>query len=326
MHDELSIKLRKSTLVNSKGQTYTAFRKTMTPKYRVVWSHIGLGWLTLFLLSTGIIAFAGLHIVLDLLLISLGAMSLGFVIAYLQLFFHEAAHYNLHADRQVNDVLCNLFVSGIVGQDIKKYRPIHWDHHRHIGSPEDTEISYFDPLNIKLLVTSLLGIRAIKVVAHRKKIAHENPKAKSTTSPNAVPFTLLGGLLFNGLLLAMSLYFEQWVMIIAWIVGVMAWFPFFGVLRQIIEHRDEYADPASDYTQVAHGAIHRLFGDSLLAATLGGAGFNRHLLHHWDPQISYTRLREIEHFLMDTAGAAYLQDQTTTYTKTFRRLFNPVWR
>jgi len=32
----------------------------------------------------------------------------------------------------------------------------------------------------------------------------------------------------------------------------------------------------------------RLFGDDFFSCTFGGAGFNRHLLHHWEPQISYT--------------------------------------
>lgn len=295
------------------------FRKTLTPRWGVVWSHIGLGWMALVLLNLGIAFVSGQHLVLDFLLIGAGSMLIGFVIAYLQLFFHEAAHFNLHADRKTNDILCNLFVSGVVGQDIKKYRPIHWDHHRHLGSPEDTEISYFDPLNIQLLVTSLLGIRALKVVALRKKVQEESQESPA-------PYTLIGGLAFNVLYLSILLYFNQWILIIAWVGGVFAWFPFFGVLRQIIEHRDEYADSETDYTTVVHGAIHRLFGDSLLASTLGGAGFNRHLLHHWDPQVSYTRLREIEHFLMDTQGAAYLKKHVTSYSETFRRLFKPVWR
>ena len=140
------------------------------------------------------------------------------------------------------------------------------------------------------------------------------------------PYVLLAGGFVNLLYVAVLAYLAQWVLIGAWVIGVIAWFPFFGVLRQILEHRDEYANPETDYTTAVHGAIHRLFGDGLLASTLGGAGFNRHLLHHWDPQVSYTRLRDLERFLMDTEGAAYLQAQKTSYTKTFWTLFKPVWR
>ena len=103
-------------------------------------------------------------------------------------------------------------------------------------------------------------------------------------------------------------------------------FPFFGALRQLLEHRDEYADPTVDYAVIEHGAIHRLFGDGLIANTLGGVGFNRHLLHHWEPQVSYTRLRELECYLIDTESAVYLREHQTTYWQTFWRMFRPVWR
>ena len=46
------------------------------------------------------------------------------------------------------------------------------------------------------------------------------------------------------------------------------------------------------YCAACHGTSAK--GDGPLASTLGGAGFNRHLLHHWEPKISYTRFRELE--------------------------------
>jgi hypothetical protein len=88
-----------------------------------------------------------------------------------------------------------------------------------------------------------------------------------------------------------------------------------------LEHRDENARRDVDYAHTPHGAINRLFGDGPLASTLGGAGFNRHLIHHWEPQISYTRLREVEQFLMETPAAEDLRHRQTTYVRTFARLF-----
>ena len=74
--------------------------------------------------------------------------------------------------------------------------------------------------------------------------------------------------------------------------------PFFVSLRQTLEHRDEDAHPGSDYTRVDHGGdANRLFGDGPVANTLGSAGFNRHALHHWEPQVSLHRLRELERYL-----------------------------
>src|SRR5262249_30004063 len=219
-------------------------------------------------------------------------------------------------------LLCNTFVSGIVGQNIKSYRPIHWDHHRYLGTTMDTEISYFDSLNIKFLVEALLDIRAVKVSFVRRKKLQNREEVSSQAKPK--PYTLIGGFSFNLAYLFLLLYLEQWTLMLAWTGGVLVFFPFFGALRQLLEHRNEYADPTLDYTKVAHGAIHRLFCDGLIASTLGGVGFNRHLLHHWESHVSYTRLRELEHYLRGTECGAYLQARQTTYWGTFRRMFHPV--
>jgi fatty acid desaturase len=64
-----------------------------------------------------------------------------------------------------------------------------------------------------------------------------------------------------------------------------------------------------------------VFGDGLIARTFGGAGFNRHLLHHWEPGISYTRLPDLEHFLNDTDLRPIMESRKTTYGRVFWRLF-----
>lgn len=313
--DGLLEKLDKETLVDSKGLTYQAFRRTLIPKYGVVWLHISLAWLVLAGCMALLVRFSGIHPAVDVASVIGGAAVLGFTLAFLQLFLHEAAHYNLHPNRKTNDLLNDLFVSGITGLVVRHYRPIHWEHHRHLGTPMDTEITYFDPLNIRFLIEALLGIRALKVVAFRKSKADQQEGAKGSAGMLvlgfAVNLAIVGALFVTG----------RWPAALAWGIGMYGVFPFFGSLRQLLEHRNEYADPETDYTEVVHGAIHRLFGDGLLAGTLGGAGFNRHLLHHWDPQVSYTHLKELETFLVDTEGAAYLKSRQTTYWRTFTRLF-----
>ena len=93
-------------------------------------------------------------------------------------------------------------------------------------------------------------------------------------------------------------------------------------LRQLLEHRGELPAPAEARAHVVCFATNRIFGDGILASTLGGAGFNRHLLHHWDPLISYTRLRELENFLLETEAEPYLRARQTTYWRTFGHLFS----
>src|SRR5262249_27645791 len=104
---------------------------------------------------------------------------------------------------------------------------------------------------------------------------------------------------------------------LAWFFGMVALFPLFSSLRQLLEHRDIAASRDLDYGKVPHGAVSRLFGSGLIASTFGGAGFNRHLLHHWDPLIPCTRLIEVERFLLDTSAAGLIRQATTSYWRTF---------
>lgn len=70
---------------------------------------------------------------------AVGFVFVGYWIAYLQLFLHEGAHWNLAADRETSDRICNLCVGWLAGIDVKRYRKIHFQHHRALGTTEDSE-------------------------------------------------------------------------------------------------------------------------------------------------------------------------------------------
>ena len=75
------------------------------------------------------------------------------------------------------------------------------------------------------------------------------------------------------------------------------------------------------FYKTAHGKVSRLFTDTWLSRSFGSAGFTRHMLHHWDPQISYTRLGEIETFLARCEKTApFIQASKTTYVTVFKKL------
>lgn len=57
---------------------------------------------------------------------------------------------------------------------------------------------------------------------------------------------------------------------------------------------------------------------------LGGfaaAGFNRHLLHHWDPTISYTRFNDMQNFLAESGFGEHIQSAQSSYFATALLLF-----
>jgi fatty acid desaturase len=319
--DEQIYKIAKSSLRSVGGMGYAEFKRSLRPRYFIVWRDIFLGYVALAVPSLLLIQvqrLAGTWIVA--LAIPVAAVLYGFIFAYLNLFMHEAAHWNLAANETLNDRLANGLIGVFFGQSVQAYRLVHFRHHQHHGTPLDAEHSYFDPLNARFFAGALLGIRAFQVARKRDACVSSEERLLRRGSRH----NLLQGMLLNGIIVVGAFLAGHWAISVAWAAGMLGLFPFFNALRQLLEHRDEQASDETDYSKVAHGRINRLFGDSLLAQTLGGAGFNRHLLHHWEPQISYTRLQELEAFVLDCECAPLFHQRQTTYTRVFLRLLR--WR
>ncbi len=313
--------IRKSSILNSKGIKYTEFRSTLLPNYTLVWFHVALGYVAL-LATFAVSIFVQTHYPTFFYLnVPLAAILLGYEIAYIQLFIHEAAHFNVASDKKKNDLLANIFFGLMVGLDIKFYRIIHFDHHKHHGTTEDTEKTYFDALNWRFVLEAITGIRVIKVMMNRdKKVKNNQHIDPEIINKNKTMF--LSGAMLNLLLVSILAYLGYWQTALAWLGAMGVIFPFFASVRQLLEHRDDHASADLNYNETNHGAMTRMFGEGLLANTFGGAGFNRHLLHHWDPQISYTRLSDVERFLQDTDYRNEVEKNRSTYFSTFKKLFN----
>jgi len=96
--------LRERLMSETMGE-YRTFLQSLTADYKKVWRDIALGYFILIIclyvisLSTSLIWI--------LLTIPFGALVIGYWVAYLQLFLHEGAHYNLAANRKINDAICD---------------------------------------------------------------------------------------------------------------------------------------------------------------------------------------------------------------------------
>ena len=235
-----------------------------------------------------------------------GALAIGAALAFLQLFLHEAAHYNLAANRRWNDWLCDGLISWQVASSIERYRAVHFAHHRYLGTTRDTERSYFTALTPGFLFAMLTGLHALRVLRDRGRAG---PATRESGSPGPI----LRGVALHLVVITVLFRSAGWEAALAWVLGVAVVYPVFATLRQVAEHRSVSVDPAGDYTREDQGAVTRLFGAGWLAAIVGGAGFNRHLLHHWEPQVSCTRLADLEDYLRTTSVAPLLTVRTTTY-------------
>ncbi len=301
---------------------YVERLQLLTPRYARVWVDIAAGYLGLAAFAASAIWLARLGGWWQFAGFLLAALATGYLVAYLQLFLHEASHYNLVRDRTLNDRLSDLFIGWLSGSSIAGYRPIHFQHHRALGTVEDSEFTYFVPLNAWFLLKGLTGWRAIEVILARRKILEQRQVAKpGAAKPGRDWSVVLGGIFVHLFIVVVLALAGGLAPAFGWVVGIGLVFPFFGALRQLLEHRREDADAAADYSSTDHGALTRMFGTGLIASTLGGAGFNRHLLHHWEPQISYTRLAELETIFMETELSAVIDARRSGYGAVFMRLF-----
>jgi len=308
-------------LVDDRGVRYNDFKRGLRPRFAVVWFELLLGHVAIVGAACAISFAERLAPSWWLAWGLVGAVPIGVAVFYVQLFLHEAAHFNLAKTKRANDLLANVFVGALVGEDVRSYRLIHFDHHRFLGTTRDTERTYFDHLNARFIIESLTGIKLLKVLLRRERLTKTaddaNPSEKKKTLLNAL---LVAALFIHGGVLAFCGTQRLWSLLIAWLVGLGTILPTSVAFRQLLEHRSFDAREDVDYRAVPHGPVNRSFGTSFLSRVLGGAGFNRHILHHWEPQISCSQLGALEDYLLRTPIRAAIGDVRTTYPAAFKRL------
>ena len=304
-------------IVHPSGGSWLNFRASLRPRYGLVWCEIVL---SLFMMAGGFLAHLfltarwGNRIGLETGI--LFAMWIGFWLNSILTFGHEAAHYNLSPSRTRNDTLADWSIWLFFPQTTKAYRKSHWQHHLHLGDPEDTEVSYHNCLSPWFLAQALTGIYLttllVRYVFGKRGETTPSPSAPSR-SKTAAFVALLRALATHSIFVGVALYYRCYASAVTWVVAAALIFPFLATVRQVLEHRDSEAHCATDFRQVLHGPVNRTFGKDWFSRYFGAAGFNRHLLHHWDPTVSYTCFDDMEIFFRDTPLGVRIESARSTY-------------
>jgi fatty acid desaturase len=326
MVDDLTRNFSKiaTVLKNSEGIGYHEYKRQLTPYWIRVLLDITLIYLALGLLVALMYYGSSGPLLKQLLYGVIGGLFFGYCIQSLSLFMHEAAHFNIAPGRDRNDLLADVFLGVIQVMDIKAYRKRHWQHHRSFGFLDDTENHYVNRLDHGFFFSTLSGYKTLLEVRNRlgsllsgNKQVESDSEGKQVTT---VSWVMLTGILLHGLVLGTTLLTQKYALFLAWGSGMFLFFPLLSMLRQLLEHRGA-ASSEGDMTYVEGSALTRNFGVGPLSCTFGAAGFNRHLLHHWDPQVSYTRFHDMEKFLLDTQVADILTARKSSYTIAFKELW-----
>jgi fatty acid desaturase len=304
-------------VTDNSGTSYAIFRNNLQPSYSAVALDIVKGYFFLLLTVAAIILLDYHFHYAWWIIILAGSFFIGYIAAYLALFIHEAGHFNIHPDKKTNDRLASIFLCLPFGLSLKSYRKIHWQHHVHLGTPQDAEVSYFNALTKLFVVETLTGIHLLRTMMRK-----EGNDVLTKEQVKHSRMMLLAGALLHLIILTAAFLTGNWPFAIAWILGFGIFFPFFATIRQILEHRDELAPHATDFYKQSHGKVSRLFVHNILNSSFGSAGFTRHMIHHWDPLVSYTRLKDIEAFLSKSEKTApIIKASKTTYTSVLKKLF-----
>jgi len=304
-----------SLLKDSSGLGYLSFRKKLAPTFYKVWIDMALCLLMMALPALFFKEAAGNSLIV-ITLIPLCALWSAYWIHAYGCFFHEGAHFNLHKNKLTNDMISNLLLTPFFGMLVKSYRVSHWEHHKHLGTGKDTEISYLSALSITNLLQVFLGIYHLKtIIRYIQNFKSVGSQAHRNSKSTIFLFTLIFAVIVQVAIASLMFIYISPAAGLSWAIAYFILYPMLAKIRQTLEHRS--LDVKIIESSTEHGAVHRIFGTDSFSNYFGAAGFNRHLIHHYDPSISYTNFDELEFFLKDTSVAEELFSNRTTYTKTF---------
>lgn len=227
----------------------------------------------------------------------------------LSLFLHEGAHFNLASSKRMNEVLSNVLVGILLMVDVRTYRIGHMQHHRLVGSPDDPEKSYQSRFTIIFLLEALTGLRVLRIV----RLRGSGNRLVREQRHRMIP--AIGVSLYLGVLGVMILC-REFRLALMFCISTFSVFPLIASSRQLLEHRASRAN----FNDGLH-PMTRQFSTSKLGFLVGGAGFSRHLLHHWDPGVSYTNLAELERWLRGTRAKGILESRSASHLVTISRLW-----
>jgi fatty acid desaturase len=309
---------------DSRGVRLVDFVRGLTPVYARIYRDLALGF-------GGLVVSVALAMMAEQRGIGLvpvgvaGGLIIGFWFFYLVSFVHEGLHGNLTPNRRTNDRLTGAMIACMLGLSLEARRRQHFEHHRSLGTTRDTEMMYFYPLNLSALLKSATGFGALRALfAYVRRAARRSAAIKQTVPASAdsgIYKAVLVGVITHGAIVAVLLWLGAPGAALAWVFAVFSVMPILNTNRQLLEHRHPAARLDVDYSTIDQGACTRMFSDGWLDRAFGPAGGHQHLLHHWEGQVSYTRLADLERFLLDTPLRPVIDRRRTTYAQALASLF-----
>jgi fatty acid desaturase len=216
---------------------------------------------------------------------------------------HEAAHYHVFRARAANNFLGRWVLGPLALADFDSYRQRHWDHHRHLGDPDDPKTTYHMDIRGRRLLT--LAGRCLGLIEAVRKFRHQADAHDDEPVPGqSLPWMLhvfLVQALFGGSILALAAWTHRGepavgtvtAAILAYgfvyIYGIASVTVFAANLRAIAEH--QIGDDHANRTGLA--ALRNFSCNPVTRLFFGAYGFGEHATHHRLPAVPYYRLTPV---------------------------------
>jgi fatty acid desaturase len=240
----------------------------------------------------------------------LGALVIGVAQNGLGLLMHEGSHGFFHADRKINDLLCNALVCLPIFNTVAGYRGEHFDHHRYSGTPRDPYRPLYGEYRSRgHLALCLLGDLALvsAVAKFAGRYGGRNGAQAGAAGPawvaalvatQASLFVILGAA--TGW---WGAYFALWLLPAMTVAQVI------NRVRTIAEHAGRPGVETNRGT--APGWIEYLL--------IAPYGYSFHFEHHLAPSIPYYRLGGAHRLLRESGFAFSDREETGGYLRCFLR-------
>lgn len=239
----------------------------------------------------------------------------------LAVLMHEAAHGLVHRDRRLNDRLGNWLAAYAMGTTVDAYRTNHFQHHAHLGTPDDPDFTALCLPPIRRGLTSsvvgcLTGLRHVQLM--RKYVGGAADEASHRGS--AVE-ALAGRVVWQGALLGACMAAgAPLVYFIVWILPLFTVSVLINELRSIVEHTPLVAESADEPLP----SITRTVRAGFVGRTwIGPLNFHYHLEHHLHPRVPFSRLPELHETLVQRG---YYDGRPGLLWDGYGAMLRAVWR
>jgi fatty acid desaturase len=211
---------------------------------------------------------------------------------------HAAAHHHVFLDRGANMWLGKSVLGPMFFANFDSYRRRHWEHHKHLGDPEDTKDAYLvdirGPRLFVYLVRCLTGVEALRKFTSQFQgtVAANDDQADGPWLLRLAIFQsgVIAVLFMAAFLARRNLSEAVWMAagtyVFGYVYGVMSITIFVATLRAIAEHQRT----SFDIVAAGRASLRNFRCSWLSRLVFGSYGFGEHLTHHEYPAIPYYRL------------------------------------